>query len=94
MIEDEDPSDYYPRRRKWLRGIIVLIVLVGYGFAEAVIWFLAFIQFFWALFKGEPNQHIQRFAVKLIKWTSMAISFCLCTNDLPPFPFSPWPDDR
>ena len=93
-MEDDNSIDYYPRRSKWVRAIFVIVVLIGYGFAEALLWFLALVQFFWTLLKAEPNQHIQRFAIRLIKWTSSAISFCLWKTDRPPFPFSSWPDEN
>ena len=93
MTNENKSTDYYPRRSKWLRGTFIIVILVGFGFAEALLWFLAFIQFFWVVFKGEPNQYIQRFSAKLLVWTSTAISFCLWNSDLAPFPFAPWPDD-
>lgn len=94
MSNDDIPGDYYPRRSKWLRALFVVIILVGYGFAEALLWFLALVQFLWTVFKAEPNHHIQDFGDRLINWTSTAISYCLWKTDLPPFPFSPWPDGR
>ena len=93
MIDEHDTDDYYPRQKKWLRSIFIIVILFGFGFAEALLWFLTLIQFFWVLFKSEPNLHIQRFGDKLIKWTSNAISFCLWKTNLPPFPFGPWPND-
>ena len=93
MTDYREPSDYYPRRSKWLRAIFIVIVLIGFGFAEALLWFLALVQFIWVLFKGEPNLYIQGFATGLMKWTSNAILFCLWKTDMPPFPFSQWPDD-
>ena len=92
MNNESEPSDYYPRRSKWHRAILMIVILFCYSFAEAVIWFLSFVQFFWTLFKAEPNSHIQNFADGLIKWTSNAISFCLWKTDMPPFPFAAWPD--
>ena len=93
MINDNEPTDYYPRRNKWLRAICIVVILVAFGFAEALLWFLALIQFFWVIVKSEPNEHIQSFAYKLSKWTSNAISFSLWRTDMPPFPFTKWPDD-
>ena len=93
MIDDSNASEYYPRRRKWVRAILVVVILFGYSFSEALLWFLALIQFVWILFKSEPNQHIQTFSDKLVRWASSAISFCLWKTDLPPFPFAPWPDE-
>ncbi len=92
MAKNEDLNDYYPRRNKWMRAIFIIVVLIGFGFAEALLWFLALVQFVWVVFKTEPNLHIQKFCGKLIRWTSSAISFCLWKTDNPPFPFSPWPD--
>ena len=93
MIEDDNLTDYYPRRSKWLRAIFIIVILIAFGFAEALLWFLTLIQFFWVIFKGEPNKYIQSFAIRLIKWTSQAISFSLWKTDLPPFPFSALPDE-
>ena len=92
MSNESEPNDYYPRRSKWRRGILMLVILFCYSFAEALVWFLSFVQFFWTVFKAEPNQHIQNFADNLIKWASHAISFCFWKTDMPPFPFAAWPD--
>ena len=94
MSDEVNLEDYYPRHKKWLRALFTVVILIGYSFAEALLWFLALIQFIWVLFNGEPNNHIQRFASKLVKWTASAILFCLWKTDMPPFPFSPWPEDN
>ena len=94
MADEDNLTGYYPRRRKWLRAVLVIVVLVAFGFVEALLWFLAIVQFFWVIFKAEPNQNIKNFAEKLIKWTSTAISFCLWKTDNAPFPFSQLPDDH
>ena len=93
MGDNMEPTDYYPRRSKWLRAIFIIVILFGYGLGEAILWFLALVQFFWILLKSEPNKQIQTFADTLINWTSIAISFCLWKTDKPPFPFSSWKDD-
>ena len=93
MSDQGNPIDYYPRRSKWVRAVFSIVVLFGYGFAEALLWFLTLLQFLWVGFKAEPNEHIQRFSGRLITWTSTAIAFCLWKSDLPPFPFTSWPDE-
>ena len=92
MSLNEKPNDYYPRRSKWIRALYTIVILVGYGFSEAVLWFLAGIQFISVIFRGEPNLFIFDFSDGLTKWNTSAISFCLWRTESPPFPFSRWPD--
>lgn len=92
MSPDENPNDYYPSRSKWIRALYTLVILVGYGFSEALLWILAVIQFFSVVFRGEPNIYIVNFSDGITKWNSSAILFCLWKTERPPFPFSHWPD--
>lgn len=92
MSTNEKPDDYYPNRSKWVRALYTIVILVGYGFSEALLWFLAGIQFLFVIFKGEPNTFIHDFSDGLAKWNTSAIKFCLWRTDKPPFPFSRWPD--
>jgi hypothetical protein len=92
MSKEDIPSDYYPRRNKWVKALFTLVILFGYGFSEAILWFLTILQFFWTLFKAEPNFHIQKFGSSLIKWNGSAIAYCLLKSNEAPFPFSSWPD--
>lgn len=94
MSADKNPNDYYPSRSKWVRAMYAIVVLIGYGFSEALLWILTVIQFLSVVFKGEPNSYICDFSDGLVKWNSSAISFCLWNNDRPPFPFSRWPDGQ
>tara|TARA_Y100001968_G_C19190600_1_gene634983 strand:- start:37 stop:324 length:288 start_codon:yes stop_codon:yes gene_type:complete len=90
MLEEDTTEDYYPKQSKWLKALFVLIVLFGYSFVEALLWFLSIFQFAWVLFKGQPNEHVEDFGTNLIRWNSTAISYCLWKSDRPPFPFSKW----
>jgi hypothetical protein len=92
MMPVEKPNDYYPSRSKWVRALYTIVILVGYGFSEALLWFLACIQFLLVIFKGEPNTFILDFSDGLSRWNSAAILFCLWKTERPPFPFSRWPD--
>jgi hypothetical protein len=94
MSPDEKPTDYYPSRSKWVRALYTIVILVGYGFSEALLWFLAVVQFISVIFRGEPNLYIYDFSDGLTKWNTSAISFCLWKTEKPPFPFSRWPDGR
>ena len=94
MSPDQKPSDYYPSRGKWVRTLYTIVILVGYGFSEALLWFLAVIQLLSVIFRGEPNSYIYEFSDSLGKWSSSAISFCLWKTERAPFPFSNWPNEN
>jgi hypothetical protein len=53
---------------------------------------LAFVQFLWLLFAGEPNQFLLRFGRSLSLWLADAARFLSCANDEMPFPWKAWPD--
>lgn len=92
MSPDEKPNDYYPSRRKWVRALYTIVILIAFGFSEAILWFLAVLQFLFVIFRGEPNVYIHDFTDGLTKWVVSAISFCLWKTEKPPFPFSNWPN--
>ena len=94
MTDGHEPSDYYYKQNRWLRALCTIVILFGYGFSEALLWFLAIFQFFWYLFKSEPNIFIQDFGSSLIRWNGSAIGYCLWKQDDAPFPFSSWPKDQ
>jgi|MDTB01.1.fsa_nt_gb hypothetical protein len=91
-MQEENPTEYYPKQKKWIKAIFVLVVLVGYSFSEALLWCLSIFQFGWVVIKGETNQYVEDFGETLVTWNRAAILFCLWKKDQPPFPFSKWPD--
>jgi hypothetical protein len=53
---------------------------------------LAFVQFLWLLFAGEPNQFLLRFGRSLSLWLADAAQFLSSADAEMPFPWKAWPD--
>ena len=92
MSSSENDGEYPPKQRYWKRALCAIVILVGYGISEALLWLLAIFQFFWTFSKGNPNTYVMSFGVALNKWNTGAIRYCLWISDDPPFPFQVWPD--
>lgn len=80
-----------PARDVWLRGLFMLLVIVGYGVAQAVLNLMALLQFGWLLFTGSPNRQIAQFGASLAKWFAEAARFLSAASEAKPFPWAPWP---
>lgn len=77
----------------WKRGAFVLFFLFCFGIAEMVLWAIALVQFFWLVFRAEPNPWIVRFGASLSIWVAQAVRYLGATSPEKPFPFSDWPTD-
>ena len=75
----------------WKRGLIMLLFMVAFGVAQALLNLLAVVQFFWLLFMKEPNQFLLRFGKSLSIWFADAARFLGCATDEKPFPWKDWP---
>jgi len=80
-----------PARDVWLRGLFMLLVIVGCGVAQAVLNLVALLQFGWLLFTGGPNRQITQFGASLAKWFAEAARFLGAASEAKPFPWGPWP---
>lgn len=75
----------------WFRGLMMLLLIVGFGVAQSLLYLTAFIQFFWLLFAKEHNSMLAQFGKSLAKWLSEIALFLSCASDKKPFPWSAWP---
>lgn len=75
----------------WLRGLMMLLFIVGFGVAQSLLYLTAFIQFFWLLFAKEHNTLLAHFGKSLAKWISEIALFLSCATDEKPFPWKSWP---
>jgi Domain of unknown function (DUF4389) len=81
----------YKRRDVWLRGLFMLIFMIGIGAAHIVWNVVAVVQFIWLLIAGQPNDQLSRFGATLAKWLSDAVRFLTFASDDKPFPWRDWP---
>ena len=86
------PEDKPSTRSVWLRGLFMLLFMIGFGVGQWLLYVLAVVQFLWLLFAREPNQFLVRFGGTLTAWLSEVGRFLSCASDDKPFPWRPWPD--
>lgn len=91
-MEIKVPGDKPIARAVWMRGLFMLLFMVGFGVGQSLLYLLAVVQFLWLLFAREPNQFLVRFGSSLSTWLSEVGRFLSCANDDKPFPWRPWPD--
>lgn len=79
------------RRPVWVRGFYMLLMLVIWHVAEAVLLGVAVIQFIFAL-TGGPNERLTHFGKGLARYLQQIAAFVTFNSNELPFPFADWPD--
>jgi hypothetical protein len=74
-----------------MRGLFMLLFIIGFGAAQAVLNLTALLQFGWLLFTGSSNRQLSRFGGSLAKWFAEAAKFLSAASDEKPFPWKDWP---
>jgi hypothetical protein len=93
-MEVKAPEDKPSTRDVWMRGLFMLLFMIGFWVGQTLMNLLAIVQFLWLLFAGEPNQFLVRFGSSLAIWFSEVACFVSCAREDKPFPWMPWPDAR
>jgi hypothetical protein len=78
-------------RDVWMRGLFMLILIVGFTAGQWLLNLLALVQFLWLLFARAPNEFIARFGNSLAIWLAEVGRFLTGATDEKPFPWRPWP---
>jgi len=81
----------YKRKEVWLRGLYMLLFMVGVGAAHIVWNVVAVVQFIWLLVANEPNEQLAQFGSSIARWTADAVRFLSFASEDRPFPWRPWP---
>jgi hypothetical protein len=79
-------------RDVWMRGLFMLLLMIGFWVGQSLLNLLALVQFLWLLFAREHNQFLARFGGSLSTWLSEVGRFLSCASEERPFPWRPWPD--
>ncbi|SMH54853.1 DUF4389 domain-containing protein [Maritimibacter sp. HL-12] len=74
----------------WLRGLWMLLFALFFAVAEALLWLLALVQFFWMLFAKARNQPISDFGEDVADWVARITRFQTGATEDRPFPFAKW----
>ena len=75
-----------------MRGLFMLLFMIGFAVGVWLLNLLAIVQFVWLLAAREPNHFIARFGNSLSIWLAEIGRFITCVTDDRPFPWKPWPD--
>ena len=78
-------------RDVWMRGLLMLVLIIGFAVGQWLLNLLALAQFLWLLFAREPNGFLARFGNSLAIWLAEVGRFLTCTTEDKPFPWRPWP---
>jgi len=91
-METKAPDGKPATRDVWMRGLVMFLYMIAFGFGVWVLNFLAIAQFLWLLYAREPNQFIARFGSSLSVWLAETGRFLTAATEDKPFPWRPWPN--
>ena len=90
-MEMRAPDTKPSARDIWMRGLFMLLFIIGFTFGQWLLNLLSIVQFLWLLLAGEPNRLIAAFGSSLALWLADVGRFLTCVTDDKPFPWKPWP---
>jgi hypothetical protein len=91
-METKAPDGKPTTRDVWMRGLFMLLFMIGFTFGVWLLNFLAIVQFVWLLVAREPSLFIARFGSSLSLWLAEIGRFLTSATDDRPFPWRQWPD--
>ena len=86
-METKAPDGKPATRDVWLRGLVMFLFIIAFGFGVWVLNFLAIAQFLWLLFARQPNQLIALFGNALSVWLAEIGRFLMAATEEKPFPW-------
>jgi hypothetical protein len=92
-METKAPGDALTTRDVWMRGLFMLLLMIGFSVGQWLMNVLAVMQFVWLLLAREPNQFIASFGNSLSIWLAEVGRFLTGATDDKPFPWARWPND-
>src|SRR5665647_888999 len=75
----------------WRRGLYMLLLVLAFSVAHALLCVTAIAQFLWLLFSGEANNQLAQFGNSLSRWLGDTARYLTCVSEAKPFPWAPWP---
>jgi Domain of unknown function (DUF4389) len=89
-METKAPDGKPTTRDVWMRGLFMLLFIMGFTVGQWLLNLLAIVQFLWLLFAREHNQFIAGFGNSLANWLAEVARFLTCATEDKPFPWRPW----
>jgi hypothetical protein len=75
----------------WRHGLILLLFLMAFSFAEGLLTLIAIAQFIWLAVQRQRNEFLAGFGRSLAGWLRDAALFLTGATDEKPFPWASWP---
>lgn len=88
---NEDSATSFGKRNIWLRGLLMILMGLAYQLAGTVLFFMAILQFVFALVSDAPNPRLAAFGRSLGRFQSQIADFVSFASEDVPFPFTDWP---
>ena len=92
MSERPDAASLPKEESIWLRLVFILLFVVVFNLAEAVLWVTVVVQFLARVVSGRPLPQLTAFGGRLAAFLQQVIRFLTFGADDMPWPFAPWPD--
>ena len=90
-MDTKAPDGKPAARDVCVRGLVMFLFMIGFGFGVWVLNFLAIAQFLWLLFARQPNQLIALFGNSLSAWLAEIGCFLTAATEEKSFPWRLWP---
>lgn len=88
----EAGTNEFPSNRIWWRLLYMTVLVLVYSLSRLVVCAIMIFQFFWALFKKEPNHRLDKLSQSLATYTYQIVSYLTFVSDDLPFPLDgEWP---
>lgn len=75
----------------WLRGLLMLLLVIAMGIGQTILNIIALVQFLWLLFAGEHKRALASFGGSLATWLAETARFQTGVTEELPFPWKAWP---
>ncbi|MFK7914430.1 MAG: DUF4389 domain-containing protein, partial [Pseudomonadales bacterium] len=80
------------KRSLWQRALYMVLCVIFYGLAEAVLTAVVIVQFFMLLFTGSAQQTLLQLGSQLSLFNYQIVRYLTFNSDDLPFPWGAWPD--
>ena len=88
---NEDTVTGLAKRNIWLRGLLMILMGLAYQLTGTVLFFMAIIQFVFALVSDAPNPRLAMFGRSVGRFQSQIANFVSFASEDLPLPFTDWP---
>lgn len=87
----ESPASTTEKRNIWVRGLLMVLMVMAYQLSSTLLFCMAILQFVLALVSDAPNARLSAFGRDLGRYQGQIANFITFASEEPAFPFADWP---